>query len=490
MTDTSFFFPYGSHRIIFTVAVLLAMAPASLAQIDPATWRPNPYATPEGNTTDIDSYPVVPTSSDWSTLIVRIVTQYFLWWLPDLFLMVLWRRQPVKLWLRHSMRKVFFNWRPGAVFIQSCQPMEATEAYRIIDGGEKLPGLFPLLFTLATDGWTLANGGLSVYTQWVTSDSEVSGWNGMFRFYNPIVPSIVSFISIITALCKASNKVRIYLIVAALIIWPAIYLPIYILHDSASKLYIMEIMVFIFQLNPLLIVKLELVSMVLIGMDRVFILPIIATANAKSTGFPFPALNTWAFGGPFLVLGIVTLLFAEAGMLTSAVEIINYLNILQQKIVVRLTSKNEDRRPDVLPVHQVSDGLIESIINSSSRKDDNTPQPSHQQYSGLQPSVPQAFNQSPRTHLADLQITSVPSPTLTNSSIELQSRSPPPAYTSATSTPRPDVRQLPPVHPLPPAHPTDSVTPNTQLDIAHIYHLITGRNTDGAQVDDATRRNT
>ncbi|KAG2176076.1 hypothetical protein INT44_000555 [Umbelopsis vinacea] len=463
------------------------MASVSLAQIDPLT-RLSPYASSKGKTTDIDSYPVVPTSTDWSTLIVRIVTQYFLWWLPDLFLMVLWQKKPVNLWLRHSMRKVFFNWRPGAVFVQSCQPAEATEAYRIIVGEDKLPGLFPMLFTLATDGWTLANGGLSVYTQWVTSDSNVSGWNGMFRFYNPIVPSIVSFISIIATLCKTSNKVRIYLIIAALIIWPAIFLPIYILHDS-SQMYIVEIVVLILQLNPLLIVKLELLSMVLIGLDRVFILPVIATSNIKITGFPFPALNNWAFGGPMLILGIVTLLFAEAGMLTSALEIMKYLNTLQGNVVARFTSKKEDRGPNVLPMHQASDEVVESISNSSSRKKDpstipTTPQPFSQRHSGVQSSVPQAVNQPPRTHQSDLQITSLPAPI--NPNIELQSRSPPPAYTSTTSSPRAEVRS--PVQNIPSPHPTDSTAPNTQLDIAQIYHLITGRNTDGAQVDGSTRR--
>ncbi|KAI8579763.1 hypothetical protein K450DRAFT_240221 [Umbelopsis ramanniana AG] len=493
MRDISSIIP-GSHRIIFAAVVLLAMAPVSWAQIDPLTGLP-PYASPKGKTTDIDSYPVAPTSLDWSTLIVRIVTQYFLWWLPDLFLMVLWQRQPVKLWLIHSMRKVFFNWRPGAVFVQSWQPTEATEAYRVILGGEKLPGLFPMLFTLATDGWTLASGGLSVYTQWVTSNHDVSGWNGIFRFYNPIVPSIVSFISIIAALCKASNKVRIYLIVAALIIWPAIFFPVYILHDS-SHMYIMEIMVFIIQLNPFLIIGLELVSMVLIGLDRVFALPVIATSDIKRTGFPFPSLNNWAFGGPFLALGIVTLLFAEAGMMTSALEIMNYVKILQQKVVARFKSKKEDARPNVLPMHQVSDEPIESIdksplgkkdSNSTTRPSTSEPPSTHQR-NGLQSSVAQTVNQPSTAHQEDLQITSVPSPTLTNSNIELQSRSPPPAYSSTTSTPRVDVR--PPVQTIPTAHPTDSIAPNTQLDIGQIYHLITGRNTDGAQVDASTRRNT
>ncbi|CAO3671658.1 unnamed protein product [Umbelopsis ramanniana] len=448
------------------------MSPISSSQTDTLPWQPAPYATPQGEATYVDSSPVVATASDWSTLIVRIVTQYFLWWLPDLFLMVLWRRQPLKVWLKHSMRKVFFSWRPGAVFVQSCQPMNATEAYKIIDGSEKLPGLLPMLFTLATDGWTLANGGLSVYTQWVTSN--------------------ISFISIITALCKTSNKVRIYLTVAALIIWPAIYLPIYILRDSHSKMYIMEIMVFVLQLNPLLIVKLELLSMVLIGFERVFILPVVSTADIKMTAFPFPALNTWAFGGPFLVLGIVTLLFAEAGMLTSAVEIMKYLNTLQQKIIARFSSKPEERRPDVLPMHQVSDELIDSIINSPSGKDDNhptTPQPPSHPLSVSSRSAPQAVYIPSRSQPADLQIMSLSSPTPTNTSIELQRRSPPPAYTSTTSTPHLGVQQLSPVHPLPPSNQTDNTTPHTQPDIAHIYRVLTGRNMDGAQVEDALRCN-
>jgi hypothetical protein len=492
MTDISTLFAFGSHRALFTIAVVLAMAPISLSQTDTLPWQSSPYAAPQGKATYIESYPVVATTSDWSTLIVRIVTQYFLWWLPDLFLMVLWRRQPVKVWLKHSMRKVFFSWRPGAVFVQSCQPMNAIEAYKIIDDGETLPGLLPMLFTLATDGWTLASGGLSVYTQWVTSNSNVSGWSGMYRFYNPIVPSIVSFISIITALCKTSNKVRIYLTVIALIIWPAIYLPIYILHDSKSKMYILEIMVFILQLNPFLIVRLELISMVLIGLERVFILPIVSTANIKMTAFPFPALNTWAFGGPLLILGIVTLLFAEAGMLTSALEIINYLNTLQAKISARFSSKSEERRPDVLPRHQVSDELIDSIINSPSGKDDNyptTPQPPSHPLSVSSRNAPQAIYLPSRSQPADLQITSLSSPTLTNTSMELQSRSPPPTYTSTTSTPRPGVQQLSPVHPLPSFNQTDNATPHTQPDIAHIYRVLTGRNMDGAQVEDATRRN-
>lgn len=491
MTDNSIIFSYGSHRALITAAVLLAMAPISLSQTDTLPWQPIPYATPRGETTYIDSYPVVATASDWSTLIVRIVTQYFLWWLPDLVLMVLWRKRPVKVWLKHSMRKVFFSWRPGAVFVQSCQSVNAVEAYKIINGGENLPGLLPMLFTLATDAWTLASGGLSVYTQWVTSNSNVSGWNGMYRFYNPIVPSIVSFISIITALCKTNNKVRIYLIIAALITWPAIYLPIYILHDSKSKMYILEIMVFLLQLNPLLVWKLELISMVLIGFERVFILPIVSTADIKLTAFPFPALNTWAFGGPFLVLGIVTLLFAEAGMLTSAAEITNYLNTLQQKIVARVSFKSEERRPDVLPMHQVSDEVIYSTIHSSPGKGDKsatTLEPSSRSLSVSQRSTPQAIHPSSRSQPADLQVTSLSPPTPTNSNIELQSRSPQTAYANTTSTLRPGVQQPPPAHFLTPSNPTDNATSHVQPDIAHIYRLLTGRNMDGAQVVDATRR--
>ncbi|KAH8549362.1 hypothetical protein BGW37DRAFT_502865 [Umbelopsis sp. PMI_123] len=132
MIDKSAFVQCGSRRIMAIVVVLLALTPMSFAQ----TWVPNPYAIPEGNTIEIDSSPVQATREDWMILIARVATQYVLWWLTDLILIVLWQRQPVKAWLRHSIRKIFFQWRPGPVFIISCQPSEASEALRFIDGSD------------------------------------------------------------------------------------------------------------------------------------------------------------------------------------------------------------------------------------------------------------------------------------------------------------------------------------------------------------------
>ncbi|KAH8549363.1 hypothetical protein BGW37DRAFT_469326 [Umbelopsis sp. PMI_123] len=266
-------------------------------------------------------------------------------------------------------------------------------------------------------------------------------------------------------------------------------------------------MVYAFQLNPFLVAKLELVSMLLIGFDRVFSLPIIATANIKSTGFPFPTLNNWSFGAPLLTLAILTLIFAEIGMLTCYAELWNYTSSVLRRFQVRFTSRFisnplENRCPEVLPMHQVSDQLVESIIASPPRKDVDeiylsgtedivTPsQPSSQRCNAPKYSMPPTRPQQPGVQPTPFQISSFPPTTLQHYDTELQSRSPPPVYSSEASSTRLETDQPSLTQPPPRTHQTDNIPPNTQPNYAQLYDLLRRRGEmDGEQADDSLRRN-
>ncbi|GAB5592741.1 hypothetical protein Unana1_07641 [Umbelopsis nana] len=361
---SSIFFCSRSRPTATLLTFALLLSPC-YAQTDFTPYAINPLASPQGNSTWVDPSPFEPTRQDWTILITRVLTQYFLWWLTDLLIMVAWKRLSWRLWLKKVMRKILLQWRPGAVFMLSCQPSTAAEAIKVLDNSAEIPGLASMALTLMIDLSTLVSGALSLQKQYgIPNAKEGSGgWKGMDIFFSPVAPAIVSSISTITALCKTRNSIRITLIVLGLIAWPAVYLPAAILHDPGNFLYI-TLVVYILQLNPFFIMKLELVMMALIGFDRVLTLPIVSSANIVSTGFPFPALNTWAFAGPLLTLGIITLIIAEVSLVISYGEIQAYIGVLFSKLGARMTrtSKPPPTETTVLPMHQISDQLIEDVI--------------------------------------------------------------------------------------------------------------------------------
>jgi hypothetical protein len=452
-----------------------------------------------------NAYPLAPAREDWTILLTRVLTQYILWWFTDLVIIMIWKRKSWRVWLRKIMRKILFQWRPGAVFVLSCQPLDAAEAHKSLDGSEDLPGYAVMALTMMIDLSTLVSGALSLHRQWITNGGH-TGWLGMNLFFTPVAPAIVSFISAITALCKASNRVRIILIVLGLIAWPAIYLPITILHDP-DQYYIFTIVAYVCQLNPLFIVKLELVTMVLIGFDRVFSLPIVASSDMVRTGFPFPTLNTWAFAGPLLAIGIATLILAEASLMASYNEIAAYMDVVQKKILARLSANPlAERRAAALPMYEISDELILQVISK--------PPPSEVGELGRGTvKTNQLYN--PTVTTTDIRATysAVVVPASTpNDVIELPeapsaSKNPykqlgsqgavPAAPFTSTSSAITEVSQ--PVFQIPSVTPPSSVTqassqtlpPNpVRLSNSEIWHrMMEGREAGGARLEDSARHN-
>ncbi|KAJ2957702.1 hypothetical protein NQZ79_g6665 [Umbelopsis isabellina] len=337
--------------------------------------------TQPGPTYAIDQSPLEPSASDWMLLWTRILTQYILWWFTDLLIIVVWKRKPWKIWIDKAMRKILLQWRPGIMFVITCEPKQAVDAYKLLGNDGDAINNTSLAITLLVDLFTIAGGGLSLYKIW-NHETIGNGWSMMSIFFAPVPPAIISFFSALTVIFNTRNRTRIILITLGLVAWPAIMLPLLsnnIAWDgSKTNDWIFELVSWIFSMNPFVLVKMEHGIVLFIAFQRLFEILIFVGSDPKSTGFPFPALTTWAFGAPLLIFGLGIVIFAEVALFRAYKDIIFYYTKLQARWGQALFGKkNIDEPPPLaLPMHIVS--------NNASTVKESVPAPPDEQVEKVQ----------------------------------------------------------------------------------------------------------
>ncbi|KAM3578808.1 hypothetical protein VKS41_004950 [Umbelopsis sp. WA50703] len=252
----------------------------------------------------------------------------------------------------------------------TCEPKGAEEAYRLLgDDGGPISNT-SLVITLLVDLFTIAGGGVSLYQ--ITNHQITDNGLGVLKiFFAPVPPAIISFFSTLTVMLKARNRTRIILISLGLVAWPAIMLPLMI---GNSDLWILELISWVFCINPFVLVRAEYAVVLFIAFQRLFEILIYIASNPATSGFPFPALATWAFGGPLLVFGLAITVFAEVALYVAYKDILMYYAKLKSRWgnVLR-GKKNMAEPPLALPMHTVlSDPsvLTESVPGLQDEKEE------------------------------------------------------------------------------------------------------------------------
>ncbi|KAG2177025.1 hypothetical protein INT43_007679 [Umbelopsis isabellina] len=304
-----------------------------------------------------------PSASDWMLLWTRILTQYVLWWLTDLLIIVVWKRKSWKIWIHKAMRKILLQWRPGIMFIITCEPKQAVDAYKLLgDDGGPITNT-SLAITLLVDLFTIAGGAMSLYKVW-NHETIGNGWSIMNLFFAPVPPAIISFFSTLTVIFNTRNRTRIILIILGLVAWPAIMLPLLSTHISLKGMkddyWVFELVSWMFSMNPFVIIRMEHVIVLFIAFQRLFEILVFVGSDPTTSRFPFPALNTWAFGAPLLIFGLGIVIFAEVALFTVYKNIIFYYTKLKARWSNALFHRKNGTEPPplALPMHTVPNDIL------------------------------------------------------------------------------------------------------------------------------------